>query len=408
MAPVFPLSALIVSSPPSPAPADPAAQRPAHHANATGDAFINPWPSFRSQMAGVPLSASWKLIREMWKNKIPEDMEVRLPVVKPTWGQGAPAGKIKATWLGHACFLVELPTPRGAARGPRILFDPVFSHRCSPVQFIGPARITPAPCKIDEIPQVDAVVISHNHYDHMDTHTLQTLRAQPHGPPHIFAPLNNDAYFHSLSVPKEDFSCLDWWDKRECTVLLPAAPNSTSHEGTGEGVRATFRLTCTPCQHFTGRSITDRFKTLWASWAVESLPTPSPHPEEPAPVKVWFAGDTGYRAVPDGMDETQMPVCPVFKQIGDHFGGFDLALIPIGAYLPRHMMSPVHCAPQDSVLVYKDVRARRALGMHWGTWVLTTEPVLDPPKRLAEECEKVGIEQGAFAACDSIGETVVV
>ncbi|KZO95459.1 Metallo-hydrolase/oxidoreductase [Calocera viscosa TUFC12733] len=332
----------------------------------------------------------------MWSIKVPEDISVLLPVVKPTWGEGAAGKKIKATWLGHACFLVELPTPKGAARGPRILFDPVFSHRCSPVQFMGPSRFTPPPCTIEEIPQVDAVVISHNHYDHMDTHTLQTLRAQPAGPPHIFAPLNNDSYFRALSVPKEDFSCLDWWDERECTTV--------------EGVKATFRLTCTPCQHFTGRSLTDRCKTLWSSWAVELLPPPTPtaSPEDPTPVKVWFAGDTGYRAVPDGSSEADMPTCPVFKEIGAHFGGFDLALIPIGAYLPRQMMSPVHCAPQDSVLVYQDVGARRALGMHWGTWMLTTEPVMDPPKRLREECEKVGIEKGAFTACDSIGETVVV
>ncbi|GLB43039.1 putative beta-lactamase superfamily domain containing protein [Lyophyllum shimeji] len=121
-------------------------------------------------------------------------------------------------------------------------------------------------------------------------------------------------------------------------------------------------------------------------------------------VKVFFGGDTGYRAVLDGQDEDNVPVCPAFKEIGEKFGGFDFAMISIGAYMPRQLMSSIHCAPQDSTRPFKDIRAKRALGMHWGTWVLTTEDVLDPPKRLAEECKKVGIEDGAFRVCE-IGET---
>ncbi|EJU02331.1 Metallo-hydrolase/oxidoreductase [Dacryopinax primogenitus] len=403
---VIPLSSLIVTVPlssPSPSPAS----QPAHHLPTGG--FHNPWPSFRPQAQGLRFLAIVGLIREMWKNKVPPNISVLLPVVKPNWGEGQ-AEKTKATWLGHACFLVELPTPKGAARGARILFDPVFSHRCSPVQWIGPARYTPPPCKIEDIPQVDAVVISHNHYDHMDTHTLQTLRQQKGGPPHIFAPLANDAYFQSLAVPGEDWTCMDWWEQRECTVLLPSqAEEGEGAGGVVKGVEERFRLTCTPCQHFTGRSLSDRFKTLWASWALESIPSSQDAAHAaPAPVKIWFAGDTGYRAVPDGMDETKMPVCPVFKDIGARFGGFDLALIPIGAYLPRQMMSPVHCAPQDSALLFRDVQARRGVGMHWGTWMLTTEKVMDPPQRLKEECEKVGIGSGRFTACESIGETVLV
>jgi len=217
---------------------------------------------------------------------------------------------------------------------------------------------------------------------------------------------------------------MDWWDERVVSVGLPAVGKE------GSNVEAQAIITCTPAQHFTGRGIFDRLKSLWASWAVEHV-TPSSPSSTPAPSstvnspdttttttptiqqhqrvgpKVWFAGDTGYRSVANGENEDEVPVCPVFKEIGEKFGGFDFAMIPIGAYLPRSMMSPVHCAPQDSVLVYKDVKAKRALGMHWGAWVLTTEDVTEPPKRLADECLKVGIPDGAFGVCE-IGETVTV
>jgi N-acyl-phosphatidylethanolamine-hydrolysing phospholipase D len=132
--------------------------------------------------------------------------------------------------------------------------------------------------------------------------------------------------------------CLDWWDSRVITVSLPCGGDSV--EGGGTTVKGEFILTCTPCQHFTGRGILDRFKSLWASWAIEQLvqkdPLPLASPPEPSTedksmgVKIWFAGDTGYRAVKEGQDEDKVPCCPVFKEIGAKFGGFDLALIPIG------------------------------------------------------------------------------
>jgi N-acyl-phosphatidylethanolamine-hydrolysing phospholipase D len=147
----------------------------------------------------------------------------------------------------------------------------------------------------------------------MDTSTLQTLhRLHPHT--HFFAPLRNDQYFSSIGIPTDRFHCLDWWDNRTVAVELPNAVE------TGAPLRAEFTLTCTPCQHFTGRGVLDRFKTLWSSWVVES-----------GAVKVFFGGDTAYRTVFDGENEDDVPVCPAFKEIGDKFGGFDLALIPIGS-----------------------------------------------------------------------------
>ncbi|KAF8907145.1 Metallo-hydrolase/oxidoreductase [Mucidula mucida] len=305
-----------------------------------------------------------------------------VPVRKPTWGwdveEKAAEKQMKATWLGHACFLLELSS------GVRILFDPVFSDRCSPSQLMGPKRFTDAPCTIEEIPPVDAIVISHNHYDHLDTHTITTLFKTSKRMPHIFAPLGNEHYFSSLGILKTHFHTLDWWQKAELTV--PSAKDSS--------ITDTLTLTCTPAQHRTGRGILDQLKTLWSSWVVTTS----------ASKNIFFAGDTGYRYVPDGADENEMPYCPAFEEIGERFGEMEMAMIPIGAYEPRWFMSPMHCAPQDSVRVFRDVRAKRAVAMHWGAWVLTTEDVLEPPRKLKEECKKLGIEDGVFTVCD-IGET---
>ncbi|KDQ61052.1 hypothetical protein JAAARDRAFT_124098 [Jaapia argillacea MUCL 33604] len=375
--------------------------KPAHWVDAQHTSFQNPWPSWRAHDASDFLTV---LSFGSGYPKIPKDIASLLPIRKPTWGlqqdgtslDTNTADKIKATWLGHACFLVEFPARSKAgsplpSRGARILFDPVFTCRCSPSQLVGPKRFTPAPCKMEEIPEVDAIVISHNHYDHLDTTTIRSLLARQRTP-HIFAPLGNESYFRSIGIPTTHTHTMDWWETKHVETDVQSE----------SGVqKVAFDVTCTPAQHFTGRGIFDRFKTLWASWVVEEVV----EGQDKSGAKAYFAGDTGYRAVLDGQDEDKVPTCPAFKEIGERFGGFDLAMIPIGAYLPRRFMSPIHCAPQDSVRIFQDVRAKRAIGMHWGTWVLTTEDVVEPPKRLAEECKKAGIEDGAFSVCD-IGETL--
>lgn len=223
---------------------------------------------------------------------------------------------------------------------------------------------------------------------------------------------------------------MDWWDSKRVEVSVAGKHNQPS----------AVDITCTPGQHFTGRSIFDNFKTLWASWTIEEAvqdATPSSRP----PVKVFFAGDTGYRAVNDGQDEDQVPVCPAFKQIGERFGGFDCALIPIGyveylttgstlrliACIQAHTSRVNSCPPSivHRRIVYGSSKTLRRRGLwvcigrkssssfvsqfrllvHHRTWVLTSEDVLEPPKRLAEECKKLGIDDGAFTVCD-IGETL--
>ncbi|ESK83189.1 zn-dependent hydrolase oxidoreductase family [Moniliophthora roreri MCA 2997] len=372
--------------------------KPDHWVNSKGTSFTNPWPSW------VP--DSWDVIGfmvDLYANppSIPKDVDTRLPIRKPTWGlesNSENSAKIKATWLGHACYLVELPSVSPASRGARILFDPVFSDRCSPSQHMGPKRYTPPPCAVEDIPEVDAIVISHNHYDHLDTPTITTLFKRDRIP-HIFAPLGNQPYFDKLHIPKTHAHILDWWDSRRVEV------NIQDSNAKDDAQKAVFDVTCTPGQHRTGRGILDHFKSLWAGWVVEEVKEPEAGGQEGGGgAKVYFAGDTGYRTVLKGQDEDKVPVCPAFKEIGQRWGGIDLALLPIGAYLPRPMMSRVHCTPSDAVRVFQDIRAKRALAMHWGTWVLTNEPVFEPPKLLVEECRKAGIEDGIFAICD-IGQT---
>ncbi|KAI0300367.1 N-acyl-phosphatidylethanolamine-hydrolyzing phospholipase D [Russula brevipes] len=379
---------------------------PSHHLNGSKTLFGNPWPSFRFQTlvqwAGFFLKTPGP--------RIPKNIRSLIPRQIPTWGtqRGNESGA-KATWLGyvpgamvlddthipfvdsHACYFVELPTPPGAERGVRIIFDPVFSNRCSPSQWLGPARFTDTPCKVEDIPAVDAIVLSHDHYDHTDIPTLHSLLANPSSSAHIFVALNNATYLSGvLNTSLTRFHELDWWDERLLHVSLP------SNAG-GPAVNAEVRLSCTPSQHVSGRTGFDRWHALWAAWVVDDL-----HSHK----KVYFAGDTGYRTVRDGENEDKVPVCPAFAEVGERFGGIDVALLPIGAYSPRAMWSNLHASPADAVRIFKDVRAKRALAMHWGTWVLTSEPVLEPPELLRKECEKAGLGADEFLV-PALGETVI-
>jgi len=190
---------------------------------------------------------------------------------------------------------------------------------------------------------------------------------------------------------------LDWWQANEFTLTKT---ENKEDDGDPDTIKAT--IGCLPCQHTAARTPFDRATTLWASWSVES-----------GGKKVWFGGDTGYRQVPkvlNGEDDygekyKDLPHCPAFAEIGSLRGPFDLGLIPIGAYQPRFIMSGIHANPFDSANIFVDTKCKRGLGMHWGTWVLTEEDVLEPPKLLKEALKKHGIaEEGVFDVCD-IGDS---
>ncbi|THX63558.1 Metallo-hydrolase/oxidoreductase [Aureobasidium pullulans] len=319
-------------------------------------------------------------------------------VRKPDWGRSLPDWKqgLKATWLGHAGFLVETACSASTtrvgssaegekeARGIRILFDAVFSERTSPVGFFGPKRYTPTPCELSELPDVDLVVISHNHYDHLDIATITHVykRQKAAGKDiHFFAALGNKQWFLNagIGITADEVTECDWWDSQKIDI-----------EGVGS-----IDLTCTPTQHFSGRTPFDAGHTLWSSWVVE---------DPQSNKKLYFSGDTAYKAT------TAATACPVFKQIGEIFGEFDLSMVPIGLYSPEWFMSNVHCHPEQSLEIHKDIRSRKTIGMHYGTvrggLSAQYEDVREPPQRWQACCEKEGRWGTECGLCD-VGETVL-
>lgn len=323
--------------------------------------------------------------------------------MKPTFLPTRSTDSLRATWLGHACYFVEFPS------GLRVLFDPVFSNRCSPFTWLGPKRYTDIPCQIEDIPIIDAVVISHNHYDHMDHPTIMKIKVK-HPNVHFFVPLRNKKWFLDSGFSSGQVTELDWWEEKDMNLSQVARKASVAKSDKSSGLESESdagaimaRIGCLPCQHISARTLFDRGCTLWASWSVES-----------GGKKVWFGGDTGYRTVPqlpDGVDDYgpghDYPRCPAFKQIGEHRGPFDLGLIPIGAYSPRFLFSSMHANPLDSVNIFKDTNCTRAMGIHWGTWVLTEEDVLEPPKILKQALKRYNLpEEGVFDVCN-IGESRV-
>ncbi len=325
---------------------------------------------------------------------------------------------LRATWLGHACYYIEFPS------GLRVLFDPVFEDRCSPLSFMGPKRFTPAPCVLTDLPAVDAVVISHSHYDHLSGPSVQTIRKH-HPRAHFFVGLGLANWFKSAGI--DAVTELDWWQDAEATVTLEQsrAPASASASAPASVSASTIKalISCLPSQHTSARSPFDRDHTLWCSWAVSS-----------GGRSVYFGGDTGYRAVDKDQEDIEAsvdaeaakgadsdrvaslvaadeavravrPGCPDFAHIGQLRGPFDVGLIPIGAYRPRSLFSGMHADPVDAVDIFRDTQCRRAMGIHWGTWTLTSEPVLEPPKLLREALRRRGLpETGVFDVCE-IGES---
>ncbi|KAJ4376457.1 hypothetical protein N0V83_001741 [Neocucurbitaria cava] len=355
----------------------------------------------------------------------PDTTPPTVTVQKPTFLPTRSTPKLRSTWLGHACYYIEYPS------GLRVLFDPVFEDCCAPIQLKGLKRYTPPPCEIEDLPFVDVVVISHNHYDHLSYPTTQRIQKKfPEA--HFFAPLGNKKWFESSGVPSDKCTELDWWESRDITLSvikeaekegrvasMSVSSSFAEEEGGEKNSRSniTATITALPAQHLSARGPFDKCKTLWASWAVRSTPSSTTSPAPPAAASnVYFAGDTGYRSVPASIatapdvddyapEHLHLPVCPAFSQIGTHHGPFDLGLIPIGAYAPREFFSNVHASPKDAVNILVDTKCRRALGMHWGTWVLTEEEVMEPPVKLREALRWKGVEEvGVFDVCD-IGES---
>lgn len=340
-----------------------------HHVGSPPSSFINPWPSYQGITPLTAFKTRFGHSEEKDFVPVPEGpngqrSDELVKILKPDWGAER-RDCLRATWIGHASFLVETPAVEGAERGIRILFDPVFSERTSPLTWLGPKRYTPTPCNVDELPEVDTVCISHNHYDHLDYHTVSALYKRHGKNIHFFVGLNDKAWFTKHICPSHNVTEMDWWDHRELTV-----------EGVGS-----VKLTCTPSQHGSARTPFDKDNALWCSWALETETK-----------KLYFAGDTAYQAV-----GTPSP-CPVFVEISEALGPFDLALLPIGLFKPPHMMASVHCSPEQSLEIHKAIRAKLSIGMHYGTVrggiSGQYEDVREPPRRWREAAEKEGVWLG--------------
>jgi N-acyl-phosphatidylethanolamine-hydrolysing phospholipase D len=236
------------------------------------------------------------------------------------------------TWIGHATMLVQ-------ASGLNVVTDPIFSARASPLRFLGPARAQNPGIALADLPHVDVVVISHNHYDHLDRASVTTLANQTGGSPLFLVPLGLKPWLERLGIARAVE--LDWWDAH---VL----------DGTE------FRLT--PAQHWSGRSLHDRNRTLWGGWAVLG-----------ADFHWYFTGDTGYSK--DFKDARERLAD---RQTPEQGGGFDIALIAVGACLPRWFMKEQHVDPAEAVQIHLDLGAKLSVGVHWGTFALADDP-LDQP-----------------------------
>lgn len=372
------------SSVPSPLP-DEAAAKPHHVRDSSGSltGFRNPYPSYANpaSFGSMIRTILWPLLTGDLKR--PDTSPPTVPVVSPQWLPARAASpRLRVTWLGHACCYLEFPS------GLRLLLDPVFEDRCSPLTFLGPKRYTQPPCQLADIPVLDAVLISHSHYDHLSRASILDLH-RLHPDAHFFVGLGLGPWFRRLGVSK--VTELDWWQDADLTV------EAADRESDGPKTISA-RISCLPSQHTSGRSPFDRDATLWCSWAIRS-----------GQKSVWFAGDTGYRSVPSlpagvddyGPDFASLPRCPQFEQIGHLRGPFDLGLIPIGAYYPRAAFSAMHANPFDAAEIFTDTRCQSALAIHWGTWALTMEEVMEPPKLLREALKRKGIsETGVFDVCD--------
>lgn len=246
---------------------------------------------------------------------------------------------VRLTWIGHSTFLIQ-------HQGINILTDPIFGD-CQPIP-VGRMRRSTAPgIRFDELPPIHHVLISHSHYDHLDAPTIRALGRDVR----YWVPEGLRPWFRRRGLAHCEE--LVWWQTTNLTDGL------TIH--------------CVPAQHGSARTLFDRNRTHWCGWVVKS-----------ADRSAYFAGDTGYS--------------PLFAEIGERFGGFDVSMIPIGAYNPRWLMHPVHLDPADAVKVHKDVRSKLSIACHFGTFRLADEPIEEPPALLAHELAKAHVDANRFLA----------
>ena len=301
--------------------------------------FQNNYAEFASKSLADVLRWRW----DSGRKGLPPRPSAPTPQVEPELAflhANAAAGaamRPAVTWIGHATVLAQFGDLT-------LLTDPIFSARASPLGFAGPKRHQPPGIALDALPHIDVVLVSHNHYDHLDAASVRALSGQAGGPPLFVVPLGLKAWLadHGVHHAVE----LDWWERHAVggveVVLVPA-------------------------QHWSGRGLNDRMQTLWGGFAVFA---PDCH--------LFYAGDTGY-----SRDFADIRARFAERQTPAAGGGFDIALLPIGAYEPRWFMAPQHVNVDEAVKIHRDLGAKRSLGVHWGTFQLSDEALDAPPQALA-------------------------
>ena len=321
-----------------------------HH---RGNRFVNLDPSVRigagfwrwqreRRVAGLPRAPAdgYDAFAQRWR--VTPDFAYGLT---PAFGTGAPVGSAAGArpvvwWLGHATVLLRVG-------GLHVITDPHLGGRASPFSFMGPARRVPAPALAHELPRIDVVLISHNHYDHLDTASIRRLlKCNPRMS--CYAPLGLGDWLRRRGVQR--VRELDWWQRGE-------------HDG--------LELHCVPAQHWSTRTLFDRNRTLWCGWVVR------------APgFSFWFAGDTGYT--------------PRLADIAMRLGSPDLAALPIGAYEPRWFMRSQHVDPTEAVRLHEELVVTRSLAIHWGTFELADDSLDQPALDLRTALAHRGVSEDAF------------
>ena len=310
--------------------------------NFDGSRFFNPWaPAMDKSYLDL---LRWQLLGD--STPWPESRENE--IVAKLSDQVA-QGQWSTTFINHATHLIQV-------KGINFLTDPIFSERASPFQWVGPKRIRKPALQIKDLPKIDFVLISHNHYDHMDSASIDQL-TKIHNPVFI-VPLANGDLIKGMGA--ENVVELNWWEDHQI-------------------LNSDFKITLVPAQHWSARGLFDRNKALWGGFVIQS-----------EKIKIYFAGDTGYG--------------DFFKEIRKKLGPMNLSLLPIGAYEPRWFMKDHHMNPAEAVMAHKDLESKFSLGTHFGTFKLTDEGVDDPEIALTEALTEMGVSGDAFIA-PQVGET---
>lgn len=299
-----------------------------------GKSFFNPHANAR----GLREVINWLLNRKV--DKWPQRLIQPKSIEQKQVAQDA----LKVTFINHSTVLIQWDELN-------ILTDPIWSERASPFSFLGPKRVHCPGVRLEDLPPINLVLISHNHYDHLDIKTLKQLEKIHH--PHFITSYGNRSFLQSLGLKKVDE--LDWWQ----SIRL-----SSRHVIHG-----------VPAQHFSGRSLFDRDKTLWAGFVLKN-PTQT----------IYFAGDTGYGSH--------------FLEIKQKFGQPDLALLPIGAFKPEWFMHPMHMSPKDAVQSHVDLEAHQSIAIHFGTFQLGDEKIDEAQQELKQELNRRQLPDSVFLALE--------